>query len=111
MPPHGNATGQGFHNCYAKRRRVRRQIKNQKGAFLDVLVSIVGTCRRRGIPFSAAFLHLLCRSSWNLFDDGQFLVDPFTVDIDGGRHPKLELSGHIRTKPPPETLPDAAAAA
>ena len=112
MPAHGNATEQEFHNGYAKQRRVRRQIKNQKGAlFLGVLVSVVGTCRKRGIPFSAAFLRLLCRGSWNLFDDKQFLVDPITGDIDGSRHPKLELSGPIRTKPPPETLPDAAAAA
>ena len=62
MPAHGNATEQEFHNGYAKQRRVRRQIKNQKGAlFLGVLVSVVGTCRKRGIPFSVAFLHLLCR--------------------------------------------------
>ena len=60
MPAHGNATEQEFHNGYAKQRRVRRQIKNQKGAlFLGVHVSVVGTCRKRGIPFSAAFLHLL----------------------------------------------------
>ena len=111
MFPHGSATEREFHNCYVKQRRVRRQIKNQKGAlFLGILVSIVGTCRKRGIHFSTAFLHLFCRVSWNLFGDKQFLVDPLTGDIDN-RHPKLELSEPIRTKPPPETLPDAEAAA
>ena len=110
MSPHGNAAGQEFHNCYAKQRRAGQQIKNQKDAlFLGVSVSVVGTCRKRGIPFSTAFLRLLCDDSRNLFDDGQFLADPLTADTDNGRQPKLELSGPIRTKSPLETLPDAVA--